>query len=177
MPAEGWPSMTSNTNVDLRDASEGDAPFVVRVIETTMRGHVEAVWGRWNEARVYEEVKSWCSAGKAQIVQVDGAAAGVLRIERHATHIQLEELLILPAYQGRGVGALLMRGLMNEARQRNLPLRLRVLRPNPAKRFYEQLGFAVVETTAQHHFMEYPPQIGLPATPFIGIRPGREGKA
>ncbi len=30
--------MTSNTNVDLRDASEGDAPFVMRVIETTMRG-------------------------------------------------------------------------------------------------------------------------------------------
>ena len=72
--------MTSNTNVDLPDASESDAPFVMRVIETTMRGHVEAVWGQWPEARVYEQVQSWCSAGKAQIVQVEveGKVAAVL---------------------------------------------------------------------------------------------------
>jgi len=145
-------------NVVLRSASAGDAEFVYGVIEATMRDYVVAIWGHWNEAAVLEEAQAICRAGQAQIIQVDGAAVGMLLVERHATHIELEQLLVLPAHQNRGVGTLLVRGLMSEALHNKLPLRLRVLAPNPAKRFYEQLGFVVVDTTAERFFMEYCPR-------------------
>lgn len=145
------------TNVALRNASPNDAEFVLRVIETTMRGYVVAVWGLWNEAAVFEEAHAMCSDGKAQIIELDGAAIGVLLVERHTTHIELEQLFVLPAPQSRGVGTFLVRGLMKEAQQSKVPLRLRVLAPNPAKNFYEKLGFVVVDTTAEHFFMEYQP--------------------
>ena len=39
--------------------------------------------------------------------------------------------------------------IIAKAEKEALPVKLRVLRPNPAKKFYERLGFAVYETTEE----------------------------
>lgn len=38
---------------------------------------------------------------------------------------------------------------------KGLPIKLRVLTINPARELYERLGFSVVRSTAEHHYMEY----------------------
>jgi hypothetical protein len=38
-----------------------------------------------------------------------------------------------------------------------VPVRLRVLVVNPAKQFYERLGFVVVETTTERYLMHWKP--------------------
>jgi ribosomal protein S18 acetylase RimI-like enzyme len=71
--------------------------------------------------------------------------------------IQLVHLYIAKDYQRRGFGTQLLKKLFVEAREANLPICLRVLAVNPAKRLYERLGFVVVETTAERYFMEWHP--------------------
>lgn len=44
--------------------------------------------------------------------------------------------------------------LLQEAFDQYLPVRLRVLKVNPARRLYERLGFKVVEEADTHYLME-----------------------
>ena len=60
-------------------------------------------------------------------------------------------------YQRRGIGSKLVERLLAEARSARLPLRLRVLRVNPAFRLYQRMGFRVVEATPERYFMEHLP--------------------
>ena len=55
----------------------------------------------------------------------------------------------------QGSGTELVSGLIAGARAERKPLRLRVLRANPAKALYERLGFVTTETTKERYFMEY----------------------
>ena len=59
--------------------------------------------------------------------------------------IRIEKLYILPHEQGKGIGRLLLEKVDQYAqRQCACCVELNVNRNNPAKRFYEKLGFAVV---------------------------------
>jgi ribosomal protein S18 acetylase RimI-like enzyme len=138
----------------LRQANAADAPLFYRVIDQTMRNFIVATWGRWDESRVQRESHEDSSSLNAQVIQVGNTAAGVLSVERGPTHIQLEQVYILPEYQRLGIGTALINGLITEAEQSKVPIRLRVLAVNPAKGFYERFGFVVTEATPEFFCME-----------------------
>ncbi len=93
----------------------------------------------------------------AQIVLVDDISVGVLVVERFLTHIQIEQIYLLPEYQHRGIGTALIKSLLFEAAKFKIPVRLRVMAVNLAKSFYERLGFMVTEATPEFCFMEKQP--------------------
>lgn len=138
----------------LRQASVDDAPLFYAVIDRTMREFIIATWGAWSESRVQEESREDSSSPNAQVILVGNVTVGVLLVERHSTHIQLEQIYLLPEYQRLGIGTALMNNIIVEADQHKIPIRLRVMAVNPAKRFYEQLGFVVTEVTPEFFFME-----------------------
>jgi ribosomal protein S18 acetylase RimI-like enzyme len=80
---------------------------------------------------------------------------GAIAVERHDTHIQIEDLYILEEFQNQGIGTSIILDLIAEARQSDKPVRLRVLSSSPAKLLYERLGFVVVQTTPERYFMEF----------------------
>jgi GNAT superfamily N-acetyltransferase len=145
------------TRVALRPPTPADAALYYRVLELTMREHVVATWGQWDEDRVRRETAAELASPHAHVIVVDGIDAGVLLVEHLASHVQLGQLFILPAHQGQGVGRHLVENLVAEATRAGLPVRLRVLRVNPARMFYEKLGFVVVESTPERFFMERAP--------------------
>lgn len=147
----------SASTVSLRPADPSDAPFFYRVIAETMRDHVIATWGSWTEERVRAESVEDASSPNAHVIVVDGNVGGVMTVERHSDHIQLEQLYLLPQYQRRGIGTSLVRSLTAEASVVGVPLRLRVLAVNPARVFYETLGFVATEITHERIFMERAP--------------------
>jgi len=140
--------------IELRKASAGDAAFIYRVVETTMRGYVEQTWGRFDEQGNRKAALERIEAGLYSVVRSGAEDVGALAVERTPTHIQLDQLFILPSHQNRGIGATLVRQLASEARTAGLPLRLRVLAVNPARRLYEREGFLVTETTPKRIYME-----------------------
>ncbi|MCW7541725.1 GNAT family N-acetyltransferase [Aquabacterium sp. A7-Y] len=142
-------------SVMRRPATAADAAFAYQVLEDTMRGHAVATWGRWLEREAREAVAADAAAGRSEIVEAQGQRIGLLRLDRFATHLELEQLFLLPAWQRQGIGGRLVRGLQDDAQRHGLPLRLRVLRVNPARAFYERLGFRVTSETAERVFMEF----------------------
>jgi ribosomal protein S18 acetylase RimI-like enzyme len=141
----------------LRQASTNDAPLFYSVIDQTMREFISTTWGTWNEDRVRRESHEDSRSPNAQVVLVDDTSVGVFVVERFLTHIQIEQIYLLPEYQRLGIGTALIKSLMFDAAQFKIPVRLRVMRVNPAKSFYERLGFIITEATPEFFFMEKDP--------------------
>ena len=138
----------------LRLALHGDVAFVVHVVETTMRAHVERTWGAFDPELVRQRVLSSIEAQTCSIIEWQRQDIGVLTIVREPTHIQLEQIFILPPYQNKGIGTHFIRETAREASAAGKPLRLRVLVVNPARRLYEREGFAITAVTPERIFME-----------------------
>jgi len=143
--------------VTLRPAAADDCEFAYRTTRDTMREYVLATWGTWNEAEVRKRSSENIAAGSTQIIELEGAAIGIHVVEREPDAVRLLQIFILPEYQRRGIGSTLIERLLAEARSARLPLRLRVLRVNPAFALYQRMGFKVVEATPERYFMEHPP--------------------
>ena len=96
-----------------------------------------------------------------KVIMVDDARAGRIWIGRDKEQIRLLDIALLPEFQNRGVGTLLMRRLIDEARRAGKPLRHMVFAlNNDARRFYERLGFVVIEEFGPYEHMEWRPAGG-----------------
>ena len=153
--------MTVKNSLALRRAVAEDAEFAFGVFKETMLEYAVATWGTWLEEESRRETFGQVTAGRAQIIELDQVPIGVQLVDRPGTHIQLVQLDIAKAFQRRGFGTELLKRLLVEAEGSNLPIRLRVLTVNPAKRLYEKLGFVVVEKTPDRYFMEWVPNISI----------------
>lgn len=128
----------------LRPATPADFDFLFALHRAAMRAYIEPIWG-WHEDWQLEYFHEKYDSRQRQIIQVEGQDAGVLVVERHADELYLGLIELLPAFQGRGIGAAIIRGLIAQARAEGRPLELHVLRTNaPARRLYERLGLRVV---------------------------------
>jgi GNAT superfamily N-acetyltransferase len=141
---------------DLRKASSGDADFIYRAVESTMRGYVEQTWGRFDEALTRKGVAEMVASGWCSIIEFGGEDIGVLSVERQPDQIRLDQLFILPSHQNRGIGTSILRDLAREARLAGKPVKLRLLLVNPARRLYEREGFRVSSSTPERIYMELP---------------------
>ena len=119
-----------------------------------MRSYVEQTWGSFSEELSRGNIAETIAAKDYSIIQSRGEDVGAISVVRHPDFIQLNQLFILPRYQNKGIGTSLVRELASEAQQTGMPLRLRVLKNNPARRLYERLGFRVSSITPEHVYME-----------------------
>ena len=143
--------------VTLRASRNTDADLFYDVTEQTMRVHVIAAGGTWEEEGRRREAAEDSVNPDASVIMVGKIDAGILCVERQPHEIRLQTLYLLPGYQARGIGGSLVSALQKEAAARRVPLRLHVLKVNSAKRFYERLGFGVEEETEYFFYMQYPP--------------------
>jgi ribosomal protein S18 acetylase RimI-like enzyme len=149
--------MKSPATFTLRPASADDAPLFYSVIDRTMREFIVTTWGTWNEERVQRESEENSRSLNAQVIQVADISVGVFVVERCPTHIDIEQIYLLPEYQRQGIGTVLLNQLIVEASQHDIPVRLRVMVVNPAKSFYERFGFVITEATGDFFCMEKTP--------------------
>jgi len=146
-------------DVELRQATTADLDLVHHVTEVSMRRYVEETWGVWDPVHQRRQIEQSYRPETHSILLVQGDAAGVLAVQEHPEHLQLEKIYLLPEYQGRGIGTRVVQGIQARAVELRLPLRLRVLAVNPVRRLYERLGFRVVRSTEERHFMEFIPPV------------------
>lgn len=142
--------------ISLRPATEGDYDFLWWLHGTTMRSYVDAIWG-WDEALQVQYFQERFDPARMEIVERAGEAVGYVSVQRREKYIFLGAIEIAPDYQGRGIGTGLIRDLQSEAERRGVPLRLRVLQGNPARRLYERLGFTATRETQTHTMMNWLP--------------------
>ena len=143
--------------LEPRPAAESDFETVFAITMATMRAYVEATWGIWDEAEHRSRIRDSFEPSTHRLVHVDGQLAGLLAAKEHAEHVQLVKVFLLPPFQGRGSGTRLVRQVMAQAAAQERPVRLRVLRVNPARRLYLRLGFVITDETPERLIMEWRP--------------------
>jgi GNAT superfamily N-acetyltransferase len=86
-----------------------------------MREYVEQTFGPWIEAFQRKLIGESFSFATHHIIMADAQTAGILSVTSHDTHVQLEKLFILPAFQRRGLGMHFLRDIAEAAAvQQNL---------------------------------------------------------
>lgn len=149
--------MAASVEISLRRAEPRDSDFAFQVLERTMRAYAERTWGTWSETQARDRTSADAVSGRSQIIQLGSDPVGLLCVDRLSTHLQLDQLYLLPECQRKGIGAKVLQLVLSESHALRLPVRLRVLRVNPAKRFYERHGFIVTSETPERLFMERKP--------------------
>ncbi len=135
--------------------TEEDGEYLCTLCKTTYEEYVRATWGKWFEENTRTELYRGIKDDEFSAIYLAGTRIGAISLLKHDTHYQIEHLYINPNYQSRGIGTKVVNYVISMAQSENLPVRLIVLLPNPAKALYERLGFVVTETSTVKHFMEY----------------------
>jgi GNAT superfamily N-acetyltransferase len=143
----------------LRPATQADGGFLFDLLKAALGSYVAQTWG-WDEDWQRDRFWSHFTPDGAQIVVLRGRDVGVLRVQENQDAVVLSQIYLLPEAQGKGIGTALLQALLDRAFARSLPVRLRVLRVNPARRLYERLGFAAVDETETHVVMRAAPPDG-----------------
>ena len=141
--------------ISLRRCMATDAELYYRLMDETLRPHIVYAWGSFDETRAREDAVEFGTSRNGRVIEVDGEPSGVLSVDREADHIYVHVLCLLPTRQRMGAGTSVMRQVLTDARASGLPVRLRVVRSNPAKVFYERLGFLVFEETEKYWILEH----------------------
>lgn len=140
----------------LRRAEPRDTEWLYALHTLTLRPSWEAAGEAWDPL----QQRQFFDAGQRDqspqiIVSSAGHDIGCLKIARRRSELFLKVLTLLPACQRQGFGTAVMNDLLAEAARAGRPVRLQVLRDNPAQRFYERLGFRAVGTTPTHVLMDW----------------------
>ncbi|HMQ51901.1 MAG TPA: GNAT family N-acetyltransferase [Anaerolineae bacterium] len=140
-------------DLSLRPAAENDADFLFDVIKASMATYIDQIYG-WNDARQYVYFQRSFDPAEHQIIVYRGQDIGRWAIRVGETAVFLANIQLLPAYQGQGLGSILIRALMQAAQEIELDVSLQVLKSNPAAlRLYERLGFQMMGETETHYLL------------------------
>lgn len=94
---------------------------------------------------------------KHQIICTGRTAIGVCSTQLEADALRLLDLALLPDYRGAGIGHQIVRGLQDEARLDQKPMRLHALSFSRAVRFFTRLDFAPAGSHGPYIKMEWRP--------------------
>jgi ribosomal protein S18 acetylase RimI-like enzyme len=92
-----------------------------------------------------------------RIICRGGTEVGMFTVERHPDSLHIEDIVLLPAFQGHGIGTQLISGVCARADDLEVPITLEVLKVSRAWSLYERWGFRIVEETDTHYGMERSP--------------------
>ncbi len=144
----------------IRKAVEKDGDFAYFVKKAAFREYVEKVWG-WDEEEQQRLHQRRFAAQDFRVIMVAHRDVGILAVVVQPDCLQLDQLFILPEYQGKGIGRRCMALVIEEAGGLHLPMCLRVLKVNPrALAFYERIGFVRTGETDTHVLMRHDPPAG-----------------
>jgi len=127
-------------NLKLRNGNQYDKEWLYNLYCRTMKPSIEATWG-WNEKFQADGFSSNLAPSMFRIITIDEQNIGGFCLKEKNDHFYLEIILIDPKHQKKGIGKSVMNNMMSIAKNKNLPLKLSVIKKNIVKGFYEKLGF------------------------------------
>lgn len=129
---------------EIRQAMISDEEWLYTLYCSTMRTYIEKTWG-WDEDFQKDGFKTNLHPTKFTIIVVNGNGVGAYVLNEKSDHHWLEMILITPKMQKNGLGTAIIDKLQTDSVKGRKPLKLSVLKVNPAKEFYSRLGFYVYD--------------------------------
>ena len=130
-------------HISLRQAESEHYDFALRLYLLTMQPYMHEL-GVWDEQQQRASFATQWKREEVWIMSVDGNDVGWLQVAELPTEIRLQKFFVLPQYQRSGIGSEVLGNLLAIWRSTGKKIVLRVLKNNPARQFYERLGFSVI---------------------------------
>ncbi len=142
----------------FRKTQATDSEFVFAVKKAAFREYVEQIWD-WDDTYQKELHNRRFASQDLRIIQFNATDVGFLSTSSTPDRLKVDQIYILPEYQGRGIGAACMRDIIDDANQEQKPVTLQVLKINTrATAFYQRLGFTIVDENSIHFQMKRHPE-------------------
>ena len=138
--------MSSNfTSQDLSfsPVSEDDFEDLLALRIAAMKESLSRI-GRFDPLRARERFQSGFSPENTRHVVVCGSRVGFVTVKPCDDGLLLDHLYVLPSFQGRGIGALVLASIFKVADTDGKQIRVGALKESDSNRFYERHGFKVV---------------------------------
>lgn len=133
-----------NLHIVFAIVTKQDFESLVALRIAAMRESLESV-GRFDPVRAREHLKNGFKVECARHILADGVHAGFFVVKPSDQILLLEHLYIHPDYQGRGIGAIVMRSIIAQAKTLGLPITLKALKESRSNSFYRHHGFVEIE--------------------------------
>jgi len=139
-------------NISLRPACADDLAFARTIYFETMRWIIERLFG-WDDQREQEKFASQFNVAASQIILADGRDVGWVQAQEGEAVLWLQSLYVIPAMQRRGIGAEVLKKMIDRALSAHKPITLSVVKINPALRLYEAYGFRITHEDEDKFYM------------------------
>lgn len=116
--------------------------WAYQIFKRVMQSYIKKTWG-WNELFQRHSFQENLPASGFTIISLSGVDIGGYCLKNKPDHLYLEMLLIDSEWQRKGYGTQVIQQLLLQAQAEGLPIKLSVLKNNPAFEFYQTLGFVV----------------------------------
>jgi ribosomal protein S18 acetylase RimI-like enzyme len=142
--------MATFMNLTLVPFSPEHQEFLYRLYASTRQQEFASLG--WSAAQLevflrmqFNAQQRWYETAYAQaehrIVLLNGEPIGRLLVKHSPDSIILVDIALLAEHRKLGIGARLLRELIEQSESGGVPIRLQVLKTNPAQHLYERLGF------------------------------------
>lgn len=139
-----------------RLAKPEDKDFVNNLFYQVMKPYVDLTWADEEDRDACYERNSRCDENTI-ILESGNSRIGYFVVIRSSENLFLDQIHLLPEFQGKGIGQQIVKNILIEAEQEKLPIELVVLKVNPAKKLYEKLGFHITRSDEFRHYMTWSP--------------------
>ena len=147
------PSSRGDLSLRIVPAKEADRAFFVATHHAAYRATVEQMFP-WDAAQQDALVGAKFDLPGTQALYQAEQRVGVVGLQGEEGHILLRDFFVLPEFQNRGIGSLVILQVKGRAQRLEQDIRLRTLRANAgAKQFYERHGFRLSGEGPLHWFM------------------------
>ena len=143
----------------LRDSEPKDQAWLESLRREATKELFNLTWGGWDEERHQRHFAACLEGGHIQIIEVSGSPVGMLQIFESAEEIEIGEIQISPACQGQGLGAHVLKDVMERAQKTSKNVVLSAgLKNSGAFKLYKKLGFEETKRSDTHVHMAYRPK-------------------
>jgi GNAT superfamily N-acetyltransferase len=142
----------------LSEVAHIDLEELAQLRVLAMQESLQAI-GRFDPARARSRLLDNFDKHATRKIIVNGQLGGFFTLKEQEDHLYLDHFYIHPDFQGQGLGAAIMRALINQACARKLPLRLGALLGSKANNFYRTLGFVQIGQSQWDIYYEFPGEL------------------
>ena len=136
-------------HITFRKIKPEDFEFLWRLHNAALKEYVTKTWG-WDEVWQRRNFSQTFDPEAGEIIVVDELDAGFLWVNEHEAETVLVSIRLLPRFQNKGIGTKIIREILDSSKN---PVRLQVLKVNPALNLYKRLGFKVFAENETHFSM------------------------
>lgn len=154
--------------LSLRPVTPEDEDLLLKIYSSTREEEMKQAAGwtdeqkemflRWQLEMQRKDYEARFPSADYHVILFEGEPAGRLWVARTPEQIRLLDIALLPRFQNRKIGTTILRNLIEESEETGIPLRHMIFKLNTeARRFYERLGFRLIEDERMYLLMERHP--------------------